>query len=137
MPIAGLGIPDRLSLYHQGNLRSGTSAAYLFPETQSAVVVLANAFGSTDSPDWFAQMVIVVLFGDNTGADHVSLAKDAIQISSGLSSELKRKLALFGVSASHRQPNSRFAGDYCNKVKACCSEIFEHEDCLMLSFQSI
>ena len=137
MPTAGLGIPDRLSLHHQGNLPSGTSAAYLFPETQSAVVVLANAFGPTDSPDWFAQMVIVVLFGDNTGADHVLLAQGAIQISSGLSSELKRKLALFGVSASHRQPNSRFAGDYCNKVKAYCSEIFEHEWGLMLSFQSI
>lgn len=78
MPTAELGSPDRLSFFHQDNLITGTPAVYDFPETQSAIVVLVNAFGLTDAPDYIAQMVMEVLFGDNTRAGYVSLAKEKI-----------------------------------------------------------
>ncbi|KAK0721125.1 hypothetical protein B0H67DRAFT_486558 [Lasiosphaeris hirsuta] len=51
MPVAGQNSPSRLAVYHQGNLPGATSAVYLFPETQSGVVVLTNAYGLSDVAD--------------------------------------------------------------------------------------
>ena len=45
MPVAGQDAHPHLAIYHQGNLPGATSAVYLFPESQSAIVVLANAYG--------------------------------------------------------------------------------------------
>jgi Beta-lactamase len=39
MPVAGQDAHSRLAIYHQGNLPGATSAVYLFPESQSGIVV--------------------------------------------------------------------------------------------------
>lgn len=99
MPTAGIGSPGPLSLYHQGNLPSGIPAAYPFSEPQSAAVVLANAFGLADAPDWIAQIVIELLFIDNTRANYVSFAQEAIRSSPELSVELEHEPAFVDIIA--------------------------------------
>lgn len=117
MPTAGIGSPGPLSLYHQGNLPSGIPAAYPFSEPQSAAVVLANAFGLADAPDWIAQIVIELLFIDNTRANYVSFAQEAIRSSPELSIELEREPALVVVPTSHQPTNSRFVDIIAPKQK--------------------
>jgi hypothetical protein len=52
---------------------------YIFQETNRILVVLVNAFGLTDAPDWIAHLFIEMLFEDSTNADYVGLACEAVQ----------------------------------------------------------
>ena len=62
LPTIGVGAPSRLACYHQGATVGYFPAIYIFPETESAVIVLINSIALGDSADWIAQALIEALF---------------------------------------------------------------------------
>jgi len=60
--ILGRSSRPRLALYHGGQVTGYLSSLYLFPETNSAVIVLTNAQSLGDCSDWVAQALIQALF---------------------------------------------------------------------------
>jgi len=53
MPRIGDGLQDKHTvLYHAGSLVGYLSSIILLPDTNSAIIVLANTLPNQDSPDW-------------------------------------------------------------------------------------
>lgn len=75
LPIIGKGTKSRLALYHQGATVGYFPSFYLFPETQSAVVVLTNSIANCDAADWIAQAMAEALFDDQAAVDWIGLTR--------------------------------------------------------------
>ncbi|KAI1120719.1 putative D-aminoacylase [Nemania abortiva] len=138
MPVVGRGSGSRLALYHQGNLPGATSAVYLFPETNSGVVVLANAFGLSDVPDWISQAIISTLFDDERSPDsYVKLAQEAVTNNQ----QYLNKTAEILKSLKRPGPNQEILGQYSGKYLSTSNplflEIYEFEGHLRVAFQGL
>lgn len=77
LPILGAGAAPMMTYYHQGSAPGYYSALFLFPETESAVVVLTNSIPLNDAADWIAQVYISALFDFPDPADYVGLARES------------------------------------------------------------
>lgn len=73
--IIGRNSPRRLALAHHGLLSGSTASVYVFPETQSAVVVLTNGATSGDASDFVAKMSIQAIFDLQPHVDLFPLMK--------------------------------------------------------------
>lgn len=137
MPVVGRGSSSRLAIYHQGNLPGSTSAVYIFPQTQSGVVVLANAYGLSDVPDWIAQSVIDVLFNHRTPADYVNLTQEAVAAFQSYKSQTKLDLRSLRRPSPRTPDVSGLIGVYWNESHTFSIVIFEDGNQLKLSFQGL
>ncbi|KAK0753120.1 penicillin-binding protein [Schizothecium vesticola] len=77
LPILGAGAPPMVTYYHQGSAPGYYSSLFLFPESETAVVVLTNSVPLNDAADWLAQAYIAALFDFPSPADYVSLASES------------------------------------------------------------
>lgn len=119
MPIIGRNSPSRLAIYHQGNVPGATSAVYLFPETMSGVVVLANAYGLSDVPDWIAQSIIETLFEGEIDTPYLQLAEEAVSASREWCAKTVKDLATLENSNPDSAPTrlDRYIGEYWNSAE--------------------
>ncbi|KAJ5081037.1 beta-lactamase/transpeptidase-like protein [Penicillium angulare] len=119
LPILGFGAPSQMVYYHQGSTIGYYSAILLFPQTQSAVVVLTNSVPFSDAPDWISQAYTAALFDFPSPADYLQLAKEA----------RGRRLAQFDTMLANldqrRDPNAppslplvKYLGKYYNKAQS-------------------
>lgn len=67
--------PQRLAIGHNGGVAGSLSAIWTFPETDSAVVALANGRSVGDAADFAAQILIQALFDLQPKVDIVSWAR--------------------------------------------------------------
>lgn len=123
LPEIGLGSPSRLCIYHQGSTVGYYTNIALFPETQSAIVVLANSIPLTDSPDTIMQALSQALFDFPNPVDLVSFTEDT-------SNKLihKYKQQADNIASRRRIGTRRFslreyAGRYINELKNFVVEI--------------
>jgi hypothetical protein len=118
LPILGAGSPPMITYYHHGATPGYYSALFLFPETESAVVVLTNTMPLNDAADWIAQVYISALFDFSNSADYMELARKS----------RRRKLANFDAVMSaldkirrnhpedKPQPLATYVGKYFNSL---------------------
>ena len=138
MPVAGQDAHSRLTIYHQGNLPGATSAVYLFLESQSGIVVLANAYGLSDVPDWISQAIMDVLFHHSVSVDYIQLTHEAIIKYQEYCVKIQADLALL----QGREPDrasfgdvGSFVGDYRNAADVFIIRVSRHgDDSLRLAF---
>ncbi|KAJ5679288.1 Peptidase S12 Pab87-related C-terminal [Penicillium macrosclerotiorum] len=71
LPIFGARNAPQLMIYHQGATVGYYSFLALFPETQSAVVVLTNAIAFSDPAEWIGRIIIQGLFDFAEPIDYV------------------------------------------------------------------
>ncbi|KAK4213444.1 beta-lactamase/transpeptidase-like protein [Rhypophila decipiens] len=77
-PILGDKDHPLLMIYHQGSTVGYYSHIALFPDTNSAVVILTNSIALSDAPDWISRVIIQAMFGLRDGGhDYVRLAREA------------------------------------------------------------
>ncbi|KAG8411496.1 hypothetical protein J3458_015553 [Metarhizium acridum] len=76
-PVLGTKDKTMLMIYHQGSTVGYRAFTALFPETDSAVVVLTNSSDVSDAADWIGRVFIQALFEFDDGNDYVALAKEA------------------------------------------------------------
>ncbi|KAF4970344.1 hypothetical protein FSARC_2600 [Fusarium sarcochroum] len=74
--ILGRDSPRRFFVAHQGNANGYSSAIYLFPDTNSAVVALSNGGNLGDASDFAAKIMIQALFDTKPHIDYLELAKE-------------------------------------------------------------
>ncbi|PVH84923.1 putative D-aminoacylase [Cadophora sp. DSE1049] len=137
MPVAGTGSAPRLAVYRQGNLPSASAAVYMFPETSSAVVVLCNAFGLTDAPDWIAQLFVEKLFDDSTNADYAKLAREAVQRTLEQSRTLGQELSSLQDAQTRPKDLKLFVGRYYNSFGTFFLDIRMTDGQLSVAFQGL
>ncbi|XXH04704.1 hypothetical protein Hte_011126 [Hypoxylon texense] len=76
-PVLGSRTDKTLMAYHYGSTVGYQSFIALFPEIDSAVVVLTNSMGTSHAADWIARTMIQALLGVDDGNNYVELAGEA------------------------------------------------------------
>ena len=126
MPVIGDPEHPRLALYHHGMLVGFNSAVYMFPETETVVLLLSNALAINDGPDWICHLIIQTLFDDPVKHDYVALARDTLSF--GLSTyerienEFKAELQNKTVRAAPK-PLRSYVGKYYNQMRTFYMDI--------------
>ncbi|PGH01867.1 hypothetical protein AJ79_07804 [Helicocarpus griseus UAMH5409] len=140
LPEIGQCAPSKLCFYHQGSTVGYYSFIALFPETQSAVVVLSNSIALTDSPDTIAQAVSQALFDFPHPIDYVSFTEKATRKLVKSYDKIATTIARKRQKGTKRHLNE-YTGRYWNDLNNFVLEVTlsEHseEDTLLLSFQGL
>lgn len=140
LPELGRGLPSKLCIYHLGATVGYYSPVFLFPESQSAIVVLTNSIPLTDAPDNLGQAVAQALFGFHDPIDFVELTKMVkgrlLDQHKDMASEISRKK---GPDAPNRALDE-YIGKYVNELGNFVLTIEKHDvdgSVLQLSFQGL
>ena len=139
LPILGMHSPPMMVYYHQGSTYGYYSSVLLFPETQSAIVVLTNSIPLNDAADWIAQVYASALFGFSNPAKYVKWAAESRKRMLGKVTGMKTR---FDEIRRHHPPAARPLEDYVrryyNRARTFMIDIKRHEtrrDHLELWFQ--
>jgi CubicO group peptidase (beta-lactamase class C family) len=108
MPVIGTPGHPRLALYHHGMLVGFNNAVYLFPETETAVLLLSNAVAINDGPGWIGHLIIQTLFNDTIKHDYVTSPEHCRLWSQDVRPHRKR--AQGGAGQQHCQPSKTAPG---------------------------
>jgi CubicO group peptidase (beta-lactamase class C family) len=141
LPVLGAGTAPMMVYYHQCSAPGYYAALLLFPETESAIVVLTNTLPLNDAADWIAQVYASTLFDFPEPADYVAVARESA----------RRRVAGLDHVVSHfedvrqdlagvilRRLPSEYTGQYFSTSDTFKIEIHEHptvETSLEMSFQ--
>ncbi|KAJ5687154.1 hypothetical protein N7536_009773 [Penicillium majusculum] len=139
-PVFGAGNQSRLMIYHQGGGPGYSSFVAIFPETQSAVVVLMNTTAVSDAADWIARLLIEGLFDFTDPTDYVRLAEEAKRRIFEQFATLHNRLAEERIQGAPPLPLKCYVGKYDNKDYKYRLEITlspESESDLMISFRGL
>ncbi|CRG87958.1 hypothetical protein PISL3812_04980 [Talaromyces islandicus] len=140
MPKVGSDSPGTEILYYQGSMAGYTSSLILVPESQSAVVVLANSMALNDAADWVSQAVLEALLETSNPADYQLLSQQTAAAEITKFPALKKALELKRVPGTHPKPLDRYTGRYYNSIKNFYLEVYvdiEREGHLHFSFQGL
>lgn len=77
-PIIGADGPERLVLSHPGSMAGAFCTCVLFPDTETAVVVLTNTLPLSDAADWVSQLLTTTIFGSSVEHDFVQWTKRTV-----------------------------------------------------------
>ncbi|KAK1750109.1 beta-lactamase/transpeptidase-like protein [Echria macrotheca] len=127
LPVLGAGGPSMLTYYHQSSAPGYYSAIFLFPETESVVVVMTNSMPLNDAADWIIQAYISALFNFPTTADYVELAERSGKSKLQKSDEVLKRMREIRDNHPHDKPlpASTYVGTYVNSIKNFHIEILE------------
>ncbi|KAI5457325.1 beta-lactamase/transpeptidase-like protein [Mariannaea sp. PMI_226] len=78
--VIGQASQPRLILYHNGGQSGYLTAIYIFPETESAIVVLGNSYGLGDGTDWSAQAITQAMFDLQPQVDFAEASRDRAKV---------------------------------------------------------
>lgn len=67
-PVLGKGSASRLMIHHQGYIAGNVGHVALFPETSTAVIILGNSAGLTDTMRLLGQILIETVFENQVNA---------------------------------------------------------------------
>ncbi|KAJ5815935.1 hypothetical protein N7447_008168 [Penicillium robsamsonii] len=139
-PVFGAGNQSRLMIYHQGGGPGYSSFLAMFPETQSAVVVLMNTTAATDAADWIARLLIEGLFDFATPTDYMRLAEEGRIRALNRFATLHNRLTEERIQGAPPLPLKCYVGKYSNEKYRYMLEVTltpESESDLMISFQGL
>ncbi|KAJ6181195.1 hypothetical protein N7519_011656 [Penicillium mononematosum] len=137
-PVFGAGDQSRLMIYHQGGGPGYSSFLALFPETQSAVVVLMNTTATSDAADWIARLLIEGLFDFAKPTDYVKLAEEGKRRTLERFATLHERLTEERIQGAPPLPLECYVGKYNNKEYKYLLEVTLNpgsQSDLMISFR--
>jgi CubicO group peptidase (beta-lactamase class C family) len=134
-PIIGDPKQPRLAIYHHGMLVGAANAVYLFPESETAVVLLSNSVAFNDGPDWIGHLIIQTIFNDTTKHDYLKLAQQTADVARGAYAKVEEQLAKSRVPGGPPRPLADYVGTYRNNVKTFFIDVAERDGKLWMNFQ--
>ena len=137
MPSIGRGSPSRLVLYHQGCLPGALYSVNLFPETQSAIVVLSNSSALTDYADWIGQMLTEALFDGQDRHDFAKFTKTSADVARMWYSTLEKDLQANETVGTSPNDLGEYVGTYHNKRRTLSIQITRAAYGLEMRFQAL
>lgn len=123
LPVIGRGSPSKLCIYHQGSTVGYFSNIALFPETESAVVVLSNSIALTDSPDTISQALVQALFDFPKPIDFVGFTERSAQKLIKTYEQLAADMKAMRREGTRRFDPGQYAGRYINDLQNFILEI--------------
>ena len=134
-PMVGRGAPSKLILAHYGSMPGNFSGVNLFPETESAILVLTNTTPLCDMADWITQLLTQTLFDFPEKVDYVLWVKKTkaaqLRWHEGVVSELREKQ---NIGTSPRNLTD-YVGKYFNSSKTLLIEVILRKESLALMIE--
>lgn len=133
-PALGVGSPSQLALTHQGYLVGNVAYVMLLPESTTAVVVLGNSAGLTDTMKLIGQIVVDTVLGSEfNSTEYVELAKTTSKATVQSVAQVRKELA---DSKTTWQPGSlsSYTGSYYNSMGNYFLEITDTNDEVQVSY---
>ncbi|KAL9611293.1 MAG: hypothetical protein Q9167_004057 [Letrouitia subvulpina] len=120
MPTIGQGVAQglRRMIYHYGAMIGAQSSVYLLPDTQTAIVVLSNSLGLSESPDWIGQLLVEELLDTpaQQRTDFISYAKKVRAAALAIHPATQRTLEAERVPNTPAKPPDAYVGRYVNHL---------------------
>lgn len=134
-PVLGEGANSRLMIHHQGYIAGNVAYAGLFPETTTAVVVLANSAGLTDAMRLLGQVVVETVFENEIDADeYLETARAAAQDNIKSVKEIHKELVAGKTTSAPTRVLSAYAGRYYNSIGNYFIEIRQADGGLQVAY---
>ncbi|RYN65042.1 hypothetical protein AA0117_g12204 [Alternaria alternata] len=137
MPTACKGCPPTRLVYHQGSGVGALSAAYLLPDSQSAIVVLSNSLDLCDSSDWVAQMLLEIVVESPQPNDYVKWAHLASTNSVNQMPHLQKRLRRERILGTRTRSLQDYVGRYWNKLDNFKLDVSIHKERLRITVQGL
>ncbi|KPM41178.1 hypothetical protein AK830_g5398 [Neonectria ditissima] len=137
MPIVGDPEHPRLALYHHGMLVGFNNGVYLFPETETVIVLLSNAVAINDGPDWIGHLIMQTLFNDSIKHGYVALARQTLDFGLDAYTRIQGEFEAELVNQTFHQPKSldAYVGMYYNQVRTFFMGITIKDEELWMNLQ--
>lgn len=134
-PTVDNGGASRLIIAHYGSMPGSYSGVNLFPETESAIVVLINTTPMCDLSDWMTQLLTQTIFDVPEKVDFVSWVRQTVDAELGwharIVSDMKRNQKP-GTTPSNL---GKYVGRYVNAAATFFMEVSEQQEKLILRFE--
>jgi hypothetical protein len=135
MPAVGEGRQETLVIYHQGSMAGYTSALFLLPGTDSAVVVLTSSIQLNEAADWVGELLLEALLDSPNPHDYTLLAKESAESSVAKFPAMIKELEEQRVQGTAAKPLEAYVGKYYNSIHNFFIEISLVNASLYLAFQ--
>ncbi|KAL8807105.1 MAG: hypothetical protein Q9182_000938 [Xanthomendoza sp. 2 TL-2023] len=137
VPRIGTNGPSITTLTHSGSMAGAMTGATLFPESESAVIVLTNTLGLTDTADTVSQLLTEILFNMPEEHDFVELTQKIVDVElkslSNAADQLERERAVGTKSRNLEE----YVGTYRNVLGTLKIEILLKDNKLVMRFQDL
>ena len=125
MPRIGEGLKRKPTvLYHAGSLVGYHSSVILLPETNSAIVVLANTLSNQDSADWIGQLLLESLLDVPQSNDYIALAEEAASTFESFFPKMHHALAEERIQGTIMRSPDSYVGQFENQVGTFVLDIY-------------
>jgi hypothetical protein len=113
--VVGTGAPTKLALYHGGSVPGYNTYTAVFPETESAVVVLTNSLSLNAGMRYIGELLIEALFDNlQNAADYRKLAKVSADANVRRMAEINQSLVDEASVSTLTRPLESYVGRYIN-----------------------
>ncbi|TVY43486.1 Penicillin-binding protein [Lachnellula occidentalis] len=126
LPQLGDKSPSILAFYHQGLIVGYYSSIFLFPESQSAIIVLTNSIALCDAAEFIAQAYTQALFDFKDPTDYVDLARKASRRLVSIYEELGKTIEEQRKPNTLHHPLDAYTGRFWNKLHNFVLEVKRH-----------
>jgi CubicO group peptidase (beta-lactamase class C family) len=139
MPNVGSDSPGTEVLYYQGSMAGYTTSLVLVPESQSAVVVLANSMALNDAADWVSQAVLEAVLETSNPADYQLLSQQTAAAQISKFPALNKTLESKRIPGTHPKLLHSYTGRYYNSIRNFFLDVYvnDEEKLLHFSFQGL
>ena len=140
LPELGRNSPSMLTLYHQGSTAGYYSSIFLFPETESAIVVLTNSISLCDAADFIGQAYTQALFNFSDGTDYVNITRRTSQKLVSIYGDLTTAMEAQREPYTQAHLMRSYTGRFWNSLHNFVLDIQLHPiygNCLQVAFQGL
>lgn len=134
-PVIGKGAASRLIIAHYGSMPGSFAGVNLFPETESAIVILTNTTPLCDLTDWMTQLLTQTLFDFPEKVDLIPWVKRTAEAELGWHARITADMKRNRNSGPPIRKLGEYVGTFVNKAEIFFVEITQRGDELLLLFE--
>ncbi|KAF2106294.1 beta-lactamase/transpeptidase-like protein [Lophiotrema nucula] len=134
-PVIGRGADTKLVIAHYGSMPGNFAAVLMYPESESAIVVLTNTTPLCDMTDYITQFLTQTLFDFPEKVDIFSWVKRTVEEELKWYSRLVADRDCKGTNSTDIVNLQQYIGRYWNTTKTLLIEIRTDLESLVISFE--
>jgi CubicO group peptidase (beta-lactamase class C family) len=134
-PVVGDGAPSKLIIAHYGSMPGSYSGVNLFPETESAIVVLTNTTPRCDLADWMTQLLTQTLFDFPQKNDYVWWVRKTVKAELGWHARITADMERNRKPGTPARPLDKYVGRYLNAAGTLFLQVRRNDDGLFILFE--
>lgn len=134
-PVIGRGADSMLIIAHYGSMPGNFAAVLLFPETESAIIVLTNTTPLCDMGDYVTQYLTQIVFDLPEKVDILSWVNRTVEAELNWHQSVVAEMDCKLTNGTFAEDLQQYTGRYYNLSKTLLIEIRKDLEGLILSFE--